>query len=81
MSVQIKQTTTIRHEYRVGNPGGLAELKEAISMAESQAKEKKISSGSIGYAADSQGVFLHFNEQLAPVTAPRVAPENDVIRQ
>lgn len=81
MSVQIKQTTTIRHEYRVANPGGLAELKEAISMAESQAKEKKVAASNIGYGADSQGVYLQFSEQLPPVTAPRIASENEVIRQ
>lgn len=81
MSVQVKQTTTVRHEFRVGNPGGLSELKEAISMAETTSKDKKIPASNIAYGADAQGVYLHFNEQLPPVSSPRVSPENEVIRQ
>lgn len=81
MSVQINQTTTVRHEYRVPNPTAFADLKEAVGLAEKTAAGKGISADSIGAGADGKGIYLHFNEVVGSASPPGIDAKNQVLRQ
>lgn len=81
MSVQINQTTTVRHEFRVANPSPFTDLKEAVAMAEQTASSKGVGAEAIGAGADGKGIYLHFNEVVGSASPPGIDAKHQVLRQ
>lgn len=81
MNVTVQQITTIRHEYRVANPSGHADMRDAQGLAERHASGKKISTDHIFFGADSAGLVVYFDETLQSFQRPEGSPETAVIRQ